>query len=63
MCSSDLDNGDAKVTISKTVGTSGEIGGKKLDDHKSTTKTEIEGDVAMPYLGVKSIKKLSSSCR
>ena len=57
------DNGDAKIKIEKTVGTSGEIGGKKLDDKKSTTKTEIEGDVAMPYLGVKSIKKLSNSCR
>ena len=57
------DKGDAKVKIEKTVGTSGEIGGQKLDDQKSKTKTEIEGDVAMPYLGVKSIKKLSNSCR
>jgi hypothetical protein len=57
------DRGDAKVTIEKTVGTSGEIGGQKLDDQKSTTKTELEGAVAMPYLGVKSIKKLSDSCR
>ena len=57
------DKGDAKVRIEKTVGTSGEIAGKKMDDHKSTTRTEIEGDVAMPYLGVKSIKKLTDSCR
>ncbi len=57
------DKGDAKVKIEKTVATSGEIAGKKLDDHKATTKTEIEGDVAMPYLGVKSIKKLSDACR
>jgi hypothetical protein len=57
------DKGDAKVKIEQTVGTSAEIGGKKLDDQKSKTKTEIEGDVAPPYLGVKSIKKLSDSCR
>ena len=57
------DRGDAKVRIESTTGTSGEIAGKKLDDRKSRTKTEIEGDVAMPYLGVKSIKKLSDSCR
>ena len=57
------DNGDSKVTIKTTTGTSGEVAGKKMDDHKSTTKTEIEGDVGMPYLGVKSIKKLSNSCR
>ncbi len=56
------DNGDAKVVIEKSVGTSGEIAGKKLDDHTTKTKTEIEGDIAMPYLGVKSIKKLSNSC-
>jgi hypothetical protein len=56
------DKGDAKVTIEKSVGTSGEIGGRKLDDHTTKTKTEIEGDIAMPYLGVKSIKKLSNSC-
>ena len=56
------DQGDAKLKIEKTVGTSGEIGDKKLDDHKTTTKTEIEGAAAMPYLGVKSIKKLSNSC-
>lgn len=55
--------GDAKVKIEKTESTSGEIAGKKLDDHKATTKTEIEGDIAMPYLGVKSIKKLSDACR
>ena len=57
------DKGDAKVKIEKTVGTSGEIGGKKIDDQKAKTKTEIEGDIAMPYLGVKSIKKLSDACR
>jgi len=57
------DKGDAKVKIEKTVGTQGEIAGKKLDDQKSTTTTEIEGAVATPYLGVKSIKKLSDSCR
>jgi hypothetical protein len=57
------DKGDAKVKIEKTVGSSGEIAGKKMDDQKSTIKTEVEGDVGMPYLGVKSIKKLSNSCR
>ena len=56
------DKGDGKVTIEKSVATSGEAGDRKLDDQKTKTKTEIEGDLAMPYLGVKSIKKLSNSC-
>ena len=57
------DKGDAKVKIESSVGTSGEVAGKKVDDQKSKTKTEIEGDIGLPYLGVKSIKKLSDACR
>jgi hypothetical protein len=57
------DKGDAKVQIEKTVGSSGEVDGKKVDDQKTKTKTEIEGNVGMPYMSVKSIKKLSDSCR
>ncbi|HEV3139092.1 MAG TPA: hypothetical protein VGY57_01180 [Vicinamibacterales bacterium] len=50
------DQGDGKVKIeSKTVGTSGEI---------SKSTTESTGDLAgMPFLGVKSIKKIADGCR
>jgi hypothetical protein len=57
------DKGDAKVTIKKTVGTTGEVAGRKLDGPKRTTKTELAGDIEMPYLGVKSIRQLADSCK
>jgi len=57
------DRGDAKVEITSKVGTSGETSGVKSDDRKSNTTTKIEGDTAMPYLGVHSIKRLSDSCK
>ena len=49
------DRGDGKVTIESTVGTSG--------GEKTESKTELKGDLAgVHYLGVKSVKMLSSSC-
>jgi hypothetical protein len=49
------DRGDGKVKIESTVGTSG--------GDKTEAKTELKGDMAgMHYLGVKSVKMLSSSC-
>jgi hypothetical protein len=49
------DRGDGKVTIESTVGTTG--------GEKTEAKTELKGDMAdMHYLGVKSVKMLSSSC-
>jgi hypothetical protein len=51
------DQGDGKVKIESTVGTSG--------SDKTESKTEIKGaDMAgMRYLGVKSVKMISASCR
>lgn len=50
------DRGDGKVKIESTVGTSG--------GDKTEAKTELKGDMAgMHYLGVKSVKMLSSSCK
>ena len=50
------DRGDGKVKIESTVGTSG--------GEKREAKTELKGDMAgMQYLGVKSVKMLSSSCK
>jgi len=57
------DGHDAKLKIEKEVGTSGTIGDEKLDDHKTKRTTEVTGDVGFPYLGVRSIKRISSSCR
>jgi hypothetical protein len=49
------DRGDAKVTVEhKVEGTSGE---------KSEAKIEGKGDTMMPYLGLRSIKTVASSCR
>jgi hypothetical protein len=49
------DRGDGKVKIESKVGTTGS------DDAK--TKVEMKGDMAgMHYLGVKSVKMISSSC-
>jgi hypothetical protein len=50
------DRGDGKVKIESKVGTSG--------GDKTETKTEIKGDnmAGMRYLGMKSLKMISTSC-
>src|SRR5262245_31801591 len=51
------DKGDAKVTIdTKAKGTSGD------DKSKVESKTTAKGDLAMHYLGMKSLKMISTSC-
>jgi hypothetical protein len=51
------DKGDGKVQIeTKAKGTSGD------DKTKVETKTEAKGDLAMHYLGMKSLKMISTSC-
>jgi len=57
------DRGDAKVKIEQETGTTGTVAGEKRDESKTTTTTKIEGDLGMPYLGVRSIKRLANSCR
>ena len=48
------DRGDGKVKIESTVGSG---------DDKAKAKTEIKGDMSgMHYLGVKSLKMISTSC-
>ena len=56
------DRGDGKVKVESTVGTTGEINGVKVDDSKSKQTTEIEG-ANLRYLSVRSVKKLSDSCK
>jgi hypothetical protein len=52
------DKGDAKVKIeSKVKGTTGDT---KSD--KKEVKTEHKGDLGLHYLGVKSLKMISTSC-
>jgi len=52
------DKGDAKLKVeSKVKGTTGD---KK--DEKREVKTEQKGDLGLHYLGVKSLKMISSSC-
>jgi hypothetical protein len=53
------DKGDAKVTIETKVGTSGS---SSADDTKDKSKTTLEGDLDLHYLGVKSVKMISASC-
>ena len=51
------DKGDAKVKIeSKAKGTSGN------DKAKMESKTKAEGDLGLHYLGMKSLKMISTSC-
>lgn len=48
------DKGDGKVTIESEV---------KTGDDKAKAKTELKGDMAgMHYLGLKSLKMISTSC-
>ena len=56
------DRGDGKVKVESKVGTTGEINGVKVDDSKSKQTTEIEG-ANLRYLSVRSVKKLSDSCK
>jgi hypothetical protein len=56
------DSDDAKLKIEKEVGTSGTIGDDKIEPTKTKRTTEVKGDVGFPYLGVRSIKKISNSC-
>jgi hypothetical protein len=54
------DRGDAKITTETKEKTKIEGG----DDRETSTKTELKGDApGMPYLGVKSIKKVADSCQ
>ena len=52
------DKGDAKVKIESKV--KGTTGGTKGD--KKEVKTEHKGDLGLHYLGVKSLKMISTSC-
>ena len=54
------DRGDAKITTETKEKTKVDGG----DDRETRTKTELKGDApGMPYLGVKSIKKVADSCQ
>jgi len=55
------DSDDGKIKIEKEVGTTGEVGGRKIDDNKTKRTTEVK-NVGFPYLSVKSLKKISNSC-
>jgi hypothetical protein len=48
------DRGNAKVKIESKVGTTGTT---------SEARTELKGDLALRFLGVDSIKRVSKSCR
>ena len=48
-----------KVTIETKVGTSGS---SAAEDTKDKSKTTLEGDLNLHYLGVKSVKMISTSC-
>jgi hypothetical protein len=54
-----VEDGKGKVSIESKVKTERE----SQPDAKTTAKTEATSGETVPYLGVKSIKTLSSSCR
>jgi hypothetical protein len=56
------DRGDGKVKVESKTGTTGEVNGVKVDDSKQKQTTEIEGG-RLRYLAVRSVKKLSDSCK
>lgn len=56
------DMGDAKVRVeTETKGTSGSD--KDKDKSKTKSKTEAKGDLGLRYLGMKSLKMISTTCR
>jgi len=56
------DRGDAKVeTESKAKGTTG--GDTTTDRAKVETKSKVEGNLDLHYLGLKSLKMISTTCR
>ncbi len=56
------DRGNAKVEIETAVGTSGVIGDQRVTS-KQTSKREAKGDLGLKYLGLKSVKMISDSCK
>jgi hypothetical protein len=56
------DGDDGKTKLEKEVGTSGEVGGQKIDNTRTKRTTEIK-NVGFPYLSVKSLKKISNVCQ
>jgi hypothetical protein len=55
------DKGDAKMKFeSKVKGTTGDDRNK--DKGKMESKTKAEGDLGLHYLGLKSLKMISTSC-
>jgi hypothetical protein len=57
-------DGDAgKITIERVVGTSGQIGGEKIDGETTKRTKEVTGDVGFPYVGVKSVKQVARRCK
>jgi hypothetical protein len=56
------DGDDGRIEIEREVGTSGVIGGEKLDGPTMKQTKEVTGDVGFGYVSVKSLKKLADSC-
>jgi len=53
---------DGTIEIAREVGTSGVIGGAKVDGPTLTQTREVSGDVGFPYVSVKSVRKISNRC-
>ena len=52
---------DGTIQIERAVGTSGTIGGEKIDG-PSVKQTREVTDVGFPYVSVKSVRKIGNSC-
>jgi len=56
------DGSDGRIEIERAVGTSGVIGGEKIDGATLKQTKEVTGDVGFPYVSVKSVKKIANAC-
>jgi hypothetical protein len=55
---------DGTIEIEREVGTSGVVGGTKVDGPTLKQTREVSGDnIGFPYVSVKSVKKIASACR
>ena len=56
------DGDDGRIEIERAVGTSGVIGGEKVDGATLKQTKEVTGDVGFAYMSVKSVKKIANAC-
>ena len=54
---------DGTIEIAREVGTSGVVGGERVEGPTLKQTREVSGDLGFPYVSVDSVKKIGNSCR